>query len=601
MSIAPEPVARAWVDLTSCLLVGQLLLGCWLLPARGGLLSPSARRVLRASAATSAVWSVGSVALVAASTAALVDVPVSTVLRVPSVTGLAWQLPQVRALVLMAGVGLGVAAAAPLVRRTLTARAMLPLVLAAIACLAVTGHASSSSSHFWAAQSVLVHVLAVCLWLGGLAALLAHRGLPGGLPALAVRRFSAVAAVCFAAVVLSGAIGAGVRLGLSVDAWRSGYGALLGVKVVVLGVLGAVGLRHRRVTVPRLERGEPRAFVRLATGEVLLMGAGVALAVALARTPTPTGALTRVAPPHSEDFPTVDRMIEQPGWRLLSESRPDALALSVVLAAALAYLGAVRTLRRRGADWPVRRTAGFLLGCALALWALGGSLAAYSAASLALNATQNVVLALASPLALAAGAPFTLMAALRPGTPPRHRRALRNPVNAMLVLVLLFGAQYGTSLLETSFHHPWIHSLLAWAALTCGTLVACGVRGPDARSPENLLSRQDKQVVLLTLALALAVVALHLLAGTTLLAREWWTDLALFWSDPARSQTRAGSVLLAAAAAVVLLAVRTTDHPRHDHLRRGEAGLHRAPPRPVLPEPVGARRSPVPALPGPPG
>ncbi len=546
------PGSRLWLDLTSCLLVGELLLATWLLPAPAGVLSERSRGVLRRSAGWALLWAVGAVALAVSSTAALVDVPVTEVFSAPSVGRIAWQLPQVRALALIGLAGVGVALLAPRVTRTLTGRALLPLVLLALSTLTVTGHASSSSNHFWAAQSVLVHVAAVTLWLGGLVSLVLH-GRDRALLAVALPAYSRVAFGCFAVVAVSGIVGAYVRLGFAPTLWLSTYGALLVAKTAVLLAVGVLGAVHRRVTLLRVQRGTTGAFRRLALGEVAVMTLGVVLGVVLARTPPPTGALKRIAPPHSENFPTVDRMLLAPGWRLLWETRANALTVAVVVVLALAYLAGARTLVARGGTWSGRRTAAFLAGVLLTLWGLAGSLAAYSAATLSLNAAQTIVLAVVAPALLALGAPYTLLAALRPGVAPRRTQALRNPVNSLVGLVLLVGSLYGTSLLETSFHSPRLHAALALASLALGLLFFCGVLGPDAT-----VGAEDARMLLLVLALALGVFAAHVLTRTSLIAGTWYTDLALFWGDPAAAQARAGWLLAGCAAGLTVLAVRAT-------------------------------------------
>ena len=67
---------------------------------------------------------------------------------------------------------------------------------------------------------------------------------------------------------------------------------ILAVKVLLVVVLGALGHRHRRRTLPRLAAGRVGTFVGLAGIELLMMNAAVGLASALARTPTPPTAST---------------------------------------------------------------------------------------------------------------------------------------------------------------------------------------------------------------------------------------------------------------------------------------------------------------------
>jgi putative copper resistance protein D len=74
------------------------------------------------------------------------------------------------------------------------------------------------------------------------------------------------------------------------DALDTGYGALLLTKTAALVLLGLLGWQHRRRTLPRLRAGDDGSFRRFGTGEVLLMLATLAVAVALAASPPPADA-----------------------------------------------------------------------------------------------------------------------------------------------------------------------------------------------------------------------------------------------------------------------------------------------------------------------
>ena len=105
----------------------------------------------------------------------------------------------------------------------------------------------------------------------------------------AVTRFSTLALVCFSAVTGSGVLAAVTRLGTSVENWTTAYGTVLLLKTVAVIALGAVGWRHRRGTMRALRAGRPRAFWRLATGELVVMCSAMGLAVALSRAAAPSG------------------------------------------------------------------------------------------------------------------------------------------------------------------------------------------------------------------------------------------------------------------------------------------------------------------------
>ena len=124
--------------------------------------------------------------------------------------------------------------------------AVLALALVAVAPAVLTGHAAASGSHDTAVVSMLVHVWGVVLWMGGVVALVWHLGADDERRALAMRRFSPVAAWCFALVGISGAVNAAVRLGSAEALVSTGYGAGVVTKMVALAVVGVVAANLRR-------------------------------------------------------------------------------------------------------------------------------------------------------------------------------------------------------------------------------------------------------------------------------------------------------------------------------------------------------------------
>jgi putative copper export protein len=151
---------------------------------------------------------------------------------------------------------------------------------------ALGGHSAGAESHDAAVNTLVVHLVGVTAWAGGLAGLTVLRRELGAAFGATARRFSTLAGWCFAAVAVSGVTGAVVRVGH----WPSPatpYGALMLGKVAALLLLGALGLYHRRRVVPALERSPASraTFARLVVGELLVMAVALGLGVALSRTP----------------------------------------------------------------------------------------------------------------------------------------------------------------------------------------------------------------------------------------------------------------------------------------------------------------------------
>lgn len=278
--------------------VGTLLFAAILRSSRDGALPSESRRALRATTAWALAW--------VAATAVGALLTLSRLLGTGP-TELPWAAVRVfvedtgagRA-ALLGGALVAVVAATASRCTVVGARVLLALALTALVLpVVLTGHSSAASDHLAAVSTLGVHVVAATVWIGGLLALLVH-GRRGPALTLAAPRYSRLALACFVATGLSGVVAAWLVLGGSgavLDALGTGYGALLITKTAGLVLLGLLGWQHRRRTLPRLRAGEDGAFRRFAAGEVLLMLATVAVAVALAASPPPAEAAPPAAQP----------------------------------------------------------------------------------------------------------------------------------------------------------------------------------------------------------------------------------------------------------------------------------------------------------------
>ena len=559
------PLTRVLLDLCTFATVGCLMVAAWLLPTSGQD-SPPARRVLRLASRWSLAWAVAAILHLVTSTAQLVGEGVRSLLGTPALYRLAWELPQNRALLLIAVAGVAVALARTRVARPGSALLLLVGAVSALVPLLATGHAGSASNHYLAAQSLVVHVIAASLWVGGLMVLGLHLRKDADVMAVALPRFSRLALGCFVAVALSGILGAWVRLGFSWDTWTSTYGGLVLAKSGALVVLGLLGVAHRRWSVPQVVGGARHAFARLAAVELLVMTVAAALAVVLSRTSPPAEALTRAAPPHANSFPTVERSIRPAGlWTLLTESRLDSFVLTLACVVLVGYLVAVRAVLRRGEPWPLRRTGCFAAGVLLGGWATVGGLGAYSGALFSAEVARLLTLGLVVPALLTSGAPFTLVRLLG-GSSPASSRLARwvSPVNGVALLVVVLAAALMTPLLEVSLRSPVLHLALAGVTLAAGFLFAWPLLGVD-EPPAGRQDAGDGALLVGVLAILLLVQGAHIWTSSTLFADQWYGRLNWSWGNPRADQRVAG--LVAAGFGVALLVAapfvgrrRTTHH-----------------------------------------
>jgi putative copper export protein len=271
--------------------VGTALFAAVLLP--GPVLRAASRRAVRAASWWAASWAATAVLHALLTVSEVVGVP-PTALTGESIRAFLTQLPAGDAAVGVLAASVAVALGA---RRCTSSDGAVVLLLIAVAGVVVpavlTGHAATEGGHVLAVTTMAVHVAAASVWVGGLLAVLLHGREPGVLPGV-MGRFSAVALVSAAAVGGSGLLaawlvlddGAGLPGGL-----LSGYGLLLVGKTTALAALLTFGWHHRRRTLPDLHRGLPQTFRRMATLEVGVMLATVALAVALAASPPPAAAV----------------------------------------------------------------------------------------------------------------------------------------------------------------------------------------------------------------------------------------------------------------------------------------------------------------------
>ncbi|MFI5937592.1 cytochrome c oxidase assembly protein [Actinoplanes sp. NPDC051494] len=565
------PVLTATADLLGIATVGATVTAAFLLPGDGRGVAAHGWLLLRRATWAALAWAVTSLAVLFCTLSDVLAIPPSQ-LGIRTVLSFATSISQGQSLLLQAGLALAVA----VLSRAGLSRG-LAAVTAVVACAALlppafTGHSAEAGDHQLAVSSLAVHILAASLWVGGLAGLLVvrrHHRL-----ADAARRYSTLALACFAATALSGAANAAVRLGGWSPLVTSRYGVLVLLKVLALLAVGVLGALHRTRTLPALAGGAPRAFLRLAAGELVVLGAAVGLAVALSRSPTPV--------PQSPEVP--DPLVELLGFdrpgplsaaRLLGGPLPDFLLLTLTVAGILAYLAGVRRLRRAGHPWPASRTASWVGGLLLFAAITGLGVARYAYVLFSAHMVQHMVLSMVVPILLVGGAPVTLaLRALRRPADPQVRgarewllivlhsriaRVLNHPVVALGIYVASLYALYMSDLLATLMRHHLGHLAMLLHFVAAGYLLFWVLIGTDP-------GRRRIYPALLTLVHFMAMVAhaffgFVLLQSTTVIAAGWYTAVHPDWAAPLLADQHLGAGLAWAfgeipAAVVLLLLVR---------------------------------------------
>jgi copper transport protein len=151
----------------------------------------------------------------------------------------------------------------------------------------LNGHAASGGSWVLQVGVQWLHIVGVGVWIGGLAALLISvRGLPNPDKARAVRRFSTWAGFALALVVGTGFLRALAEIKTFQALFGTGFGLVVIIKMLGLGLLALLGATNRFFNVPAAMQ-TLRGLRRVGSIE-LLVGAGVLAA---------TGVLANLAPP----------------------------------------------------------------------------------------------------------------------------------------------------------------------------------------------------------------------------------------------------------------------------------------------------------------
>ena len=555
------PFVLAVGEVAAAAAVGGLMFAAFFVPPQdNGVLDAAGYRALRLAAVASGVWTVCAAALVPLTISDVSGKPLldhldpAEIWRVSGLvdTASAWRWTALLAFVVTIG--------ARSVLRWSPTPWLFGASLLTLVPLALTGHSAAGGSHDLATNSLLIHLTAGALWAGGLLALLAHALSGGDHTDLAAHRFSAVALWCFVAMVVSGSVNTAVRV-RPAELFGTGYGALIAAKVVALAVLGLIGWRQRRAAVAALQ-SDPAArapLVRLATAEAMVFGATFGIAVGLGRTPPPARAVRD--PSAAEvalgyDFTGPPTLV-----RILADWRFDLLFGTAAIVLAAVYIAGVVRLRRRGDHWPPGRTAAWLLGCVVLLFATSSGLGRYSPAMFSMHMAAHMLLSMLIPILLVLGAPTTLALRALPtagkGNPPgprewllaglhsRWSRFFTHPVVATVMFVAGFYGLYFGGLFDAAVSHHAAHVLMNIHFLMSGYLFYWVVIGIDP-TPRPVAPLAKIGMVFASIPLH-AFFGVILMGMPTILGQRFYRSLQLPWhTDFLGDQHLGGSIAWAA-------------------------------------------------------
>ena len=425
--------------------------------------------------------------------------------------------------------------------------------------MALIGHSAGGDDHYGAVNSIGLHLLGACLWVGGIIVLAVISGTLGtrDITGQVLRRYSSLALISFGLVFFSGIINASIRI-TSLDQLSSPYGVLVVIKALATLLLGAIGFMHRQWIIPELgSKSGKRVLWQLITVELLIMAAVFGVATALART----------APPTPEELPpdaSPARILtgyelppELVGSSWLTVWRWDWLWVTFALVTGIAYLVAAARLRRRGDGWPVARTISWIVGLLALTYVTSGAPAVYGKVLFSAHMLDHMALTMVVPLFLVLGSPVTL--ALK-ALPPRRdgSKGLREWIlwlvhskySAVITHPLFAAANFAGSII-IFYYSPLFgfalrehvgHELMNLHFLLTGYLFILSMIGQDPlprRAPYPL------RLLLLFATMAFhAFFGVALTSSTALIQASWFGSMGREWGLPAMDDQQLGGAIM---------------------------------------------------------
>jgi putative copper resistance protein D len=542
-------VATLFVYLSASIVIGSLALALWALPST----SPAYRRTIDIAAGSSVVTTVS-----AACAAFLSFINVSqSAFSVSTEFGQQFGffvtevgLGQAWLIVTLCAATVAVLCVAVSNQTALFFVGLLSL--GTLVPLALQGHAAGAAAHDIATNSLLLHVVFVAVWIGGLLALpFVVRGASDDVASDVLRRYSTLALVSFLVVGGSGVLNAAVRLG-SWSALATPYGSLIIMKAIALGTLFIFGAWHRWFFLARPRRG----YGWFIAVELAVLGLATGIATGLSRTPSPV-ADTGVIDPTPAQILTGELLPPEltlttyfASWRI------DPIWLAVCLFGIFFYIAGTARLRRRGDAWPVLRTISWVAGLLLLLWITNGGINAYEHILFSQHMLGHMALGMLVPILLVPAAPVTLaMRAIEKrndgsrgarewiliAVHSRYAQIISNPIFATVNFVGSLWVFYYTGILRWAITNHIGHEWMVIHFLLAGYLFVQSLIGIDPGV--NRLPYPFRLVQLLIAMTVHAFFGLTIMSGQALLLADWYGAMGRTWGPTPLDDQAAGGAI----------------------------------------------------------
>ena len=442
-------------------------------------------------------------------------------------------------------IGISIVLMIPL-KKVISTYVALLISLVAITAPVFQSHGSTSGYHGLAIGALVVHVIALSFWVGGLFGL---TQLSKENKLIALPRFSEIALWSAIAVVLTGAATAWTRLD-SIQAWQSKYGAVTLLKIFLAITLIGFGALHRRWII---KSDYPSVF-RLVTAEIGIMISTIFVG----------SWLSTINPPEREIISSPGLLVtgiempEPPTFsRVLLAYDADGLMLGLLIFAVAIYIKGVIILSRRGDKWPVGRTIAFALGISAIDFATSGGLGVYSRFAFSNHMLSHMVLGMIAPIGIVLGAPITLALRTLPIGRNEQERGIRGSFIALLhsklskiythpvVALAIFNgslfALYFTPLFGNLMQGHSGHFFMSIHFLLSGILffqVLIGV-DPMPRKVPHIV----KMIIIFAAMSIHAFFSISVMSASTLLDNGYFALLERPWATDLLADQRAGGAI----------------------------------------------------------
>jgi len=547
--------------------IGTLLSMGFLLLDHEGKLSTSSIKLKRLLWGSALTWAVGTIGVIIFTLANILGQSISVAVDATVLRSFITQVTLGQYLFFEVLIALTVAFFAFRIQRILATVFLLILSIIGLVAPIFQSHAASSGSHGLAIGSLVIHVVGLALWVGGIIsiALLDPEDRP-----IAVPRFSQLALWAVIAVVGSGVVNAWARLDFK-QAWTTAYAFVVIAKCIATVILIVIGYMHRKNLANR-QSIDWKGFVNLVFAEAIIMISTVAMGAWLSSNQAPS----RPTPPKFDAAIAVTGISTPPPptWsRIFFSYEPDALMIGLLITAIALYIKGVLVLTRRGDNWPVGRTVAFACGIGAIDFATSGGLGLYAHFAFSYHMVAHMILGMIAPIGIVLGAPITLALRTLPQGRNKEERGVRgtllaalhsklaifytNPIVALAFFDGSLFALYFTNLFGSMMQSHAGHLFMNIHFILAGLLFFHVIIGidPNPRRIPHLV-----RIVVVFAAMSIhAFFSVALMSSTTLIDKGYFASMKTPWLvDLLADQKIGGSIGWAMGEIPILLALVAT-------------------------------------------